>query len=186
MKVNNIIYLVLTFSLTFFSYADDNKAPQFSDYPTKISTGHFVKKIILNKSQEHYSEKWKELLQSELLKPVNFAGHYRIFLSRNGENPKECGNDGWVCGWIIDKTTGMIVSELPIFNANTKYYSTTDNGTPSPDVFDPTYYPDSALLLIYGENKPSSGIGDSKCANNLYAFQENKFKKILSSGCHIE
>lgn len=53
----------------------------------------------------------------KLLKPVNFSGHYRVIISKNGTLPQDCGNDGW----IIDRLTGEIVSELPEFNGNTKY-----------------------------------------------------------------
>ncbi|EOI5715219.1 hypothetical protein ACMS0D_001487 [Cronobacter turicensis] len=107
-------------------------------------------------------------MQQQLLKPVNYAGHYRIYISKPGQFLKDCGDDGWVCGWVIDKRTGYIISTLPIFNGNFKYYSTIDNGTPSPDEFAAVFYPDSTMLLIYGATKPLDGSGEIKCQNILY------------------
>lgn len=173
-------------TVPFVSYASGSDAPQFSDYPTKISAGPFVKKLDLTQEQLQSSEKWKSFMQKELAEPVNFAGHYRVYISKNGQFLNECGNDGWACGWIIDKITGRIVSTLPLFNGNTKYHSTTDNGTPSPDAFDATYYSNSTLILIYGENNPPGENENIKCANTLYNFKGDAFNKILSTECDID
>lgn len=185
MKVNKfIIFSICLVSL--FSYASDEGVPQFSDYSTKISTGPFVQKLDLTGEQLQATTKWKTFMQKELVAPVNFAGHYRVFISKNAQFLKECGNDGWACGWIIDKLTGRIVSTLPLFNGNTKYHSTTDNGTPSPDAFDATYYPNSTMMLIYGENSPPGDASKIKCANSLYDFKDGVFKKILSTDCDTD
>ncbi|EHI7918817.1 hypothetical protein J9M50_004815, partial [Salmonella enterica] len=118
MKHNNILlgFALLTFTCEAFAGKDN---PQFSDYPVAVSTGPFAKNIALSAEQQSYTNKWKQTMQRELAKPVNFAGHYRLYLSWNGELPKECGDNRWVCGWVIDKTSGEIVSELPEFNENT-------------------------------------------------------------------
>lgn len=185
MKVSKFLVSMVCF-ISFFSYGGEDTGPQFSDYPVEINPGPFVKKIEINKEQLQTSMEWKSFMQKELNESVNFAGHYRVYISKGGQFLKECGNDGWACGWIIDKSTGYIVSTLPLFNGNTKYHSTTDNGTPSPDAFDATYYPNSSMMLIYGQNNPSDGSGEIKCANGLYDFQNDSFKKISSSECDID
>lgn len=170
--------------IAFYSHADND--PQFSDYPIKVSSGPFVKSVSLNDKQQH-TESWKELIQAEILKPVNFSGHYRVAISKNGKLPKDCGNDGWVCGWVIDKLTGKVVSELPEFNNNTKYFSSIDNGTPSPDPFDMEIYPNSSMIWISGQNSPKNqNGGDVKCANTAYEFKNNNFKKLISARCEID
>lgn len=130
-------------------------------------------------------------MQKELNEKVNFAGHYRIYVSRDGELPIDCGVEGWVCGWVIDKNSGSVVSELPIFNGNSSYYSIIDNGTPSPDCFSIEYYPNSNLLWLNGENVPKYKLGeisftDKKCANNAYLFIENKFFINYKGECEID
>ncbi|ELY3468150.1 hypothetical protein SMX26_002760 [Cronobacter universalis] len=185
MKVSNFLIFSLCFAST-YSYANDNNGPQFSDYATKVSVGPFAQKLYLTGEQLQATQKWKSFMQKELAAPVNFAGHYRVFISNNGQFLEECGNNGWTCGWIIDKLTGHIVSALPSFNGNTKYHSTTDNGTPSPDAFDATYYPNSTMMLIYGENSPPGENGKIKCANSLYDFKRGVFNKIISTECDID
>lgn len=184
-KVKMLVILISVFSS--FAYAGGNINPKFSEFPTTVSSGPFVKKIALNAEQEHQSTKWKKYIQTELLKPVNFSGHYRLVISKDGVLPQDCGNDGWVCGWVIDKLTGKVNSELPEFNGNTKYYSTIENGTPSPDFFDLEYYPNSSMIWISGQNIPTENKqGEARCANSAYNFKDELFVKLVSSRCEID
>ncbi|EPN1620426.1 hypothetical protein ACTV1I_002756 [Cronobacter dublinensis] len=183
MKINKFIIMIL---MPFFSMAVDNGALQFSDFPVKVSVGPFEKKIIFDDIYSNGSEKWKSSMQQQLLEPVNYAGHYRIYISKPGQFQKDCGDDGWICGWIIDKKTGHIISTLPVFNGNFKYHSTIDNGTPSPDDFSAVFYQGATVLLIYGATKPLHGNGEIKCQNILYNIQEDKFIRLLSSDCDID
>ncbi|EBF0273822.1 hypothetical protein DB992_06005 [Salmonella enterica] len=186
MKVNKI--LLCFYCFCFFSvFAAENNIPQFSDYPVNLFFDSFAKKINLSNQQKNYSLKWKESIQNALLKPANFSGHYVIFISKKGELPEECGNDGWVCGWIIDKINGEVVSELPNFNGNTKYYSTIDNGTPSPDLFDVEFYVKSSMLWVRGQNTPiNEELGEVRCANTAYNFKSNLFVKLFSGKCAVD
>lgn len=186
MKVNKKILFV--FSVFVFPvFAAENNTPQFSDYPVNLFFDSFAKKINLSKQQKSYSSKWKGLIQNALLRPANFSGHYVIYISQKGELPEECGNDGWVCGWIIDKINGKVVSELPYFNGNTKYYSTIDNGTPSPDLFDVEFYAKSSMLWVRGQNIPENGkVNESRCANTAYNFKKNIFIKLFSGKCEVD
>ncbi|MDK1229375.1 hypothetical protein [Cronobacter turicensis] len=183
MKNNKIFFMML---FAFFSKANEIHPPQFSDFPVKISVGPFEKKLKPNDIYRTGSDRWRSSMQQQLLKPVNYAGHYRIYISKPGEFLKDCGDDGWVCGWVIDKKTGYIVSTLPMFNGNFKYYSTIDNGTPSPDDFAAVFYPNSTMLLIYGATKPLDGRGGIKCQNILYYIKESDFMKLFASECDID
>lgn len=186
MMVNKRILFVL-FIFVFSGFAAENTLPQFSDYPVNLFFGSFAEKINLSNQQKNYSMKWKELIQNALLRPVNFSGHYVIYISKKGELPEECGNDGWVCGWVIDKINGKVVSELPDFNGNTKYYSTIDNGTRSPDLFDAEFYVKSSMLWVRGQNIPKNGKGnEGRCANTAYNFKANTFIKLFSGKCEVD
>lgn len=174
-----------------YAFADDNPLPHFNDHHIEISSGPFAKTLQLSAEQQHHSKKWQEIMRQELSKEVNFAGHYRLYLSKEGELPDECGGEEWICGWIIDKTTGSVVTELPVFNGNSSYYSTIDNGTPSPYLFLAEFHPDSNMLWVDGENIPklknhALSSGDKKCANNAYVFQQNKFSLLFSGECEME
>ncbi|EBD6545219.1 hypothetical protein C1366_26290 [Salmonella enterica] len=186
MKHNNILlgFALLTFTCEAFAGKDN---PQFSDYPVAVSTGPFAKNIALSAEQQSYTNKWKQTMQRELAKPVNFAGHYRLYLSWNGELPKECGDNRWVCGWVIDKTSGEIVSELPEFNENTHYRSYHDNGTPSPEEFEPGFYPNSIVLWMNGNTAPQSDLRNLQCKYMMYTFKENKFTALdKGSPCEVD
>ncbi|MDK9605827.1 hypothetical protein [Lelliottia wanjuensis] len=161
--------------------------PQFSDYPVIVSNGPFAKSIELTDTQQRYTDKWKHIMQRELVKPVNFAGHYRLYLSWNGELPKECGDDRWVCGWIIDKTTGSIVSELPEFNGNTHYRPYHANGTPVPEAFSPGFYPDNSMLWMNGNTAPKSNLLNLKCNYISYNFKNNNFTTLeIGDECDVD
>lgn len=186
MKYNNIL-LGFTLLISACSAFADKDHPQFSDYPVVVSKGPFAKQIVLSTEQQNYTDKWKQIMQRELTKPVNFAGHYRLYLSWNGELPKECGDDRWVCGWVIDKTSGEIVSELPEFNGNTHYRPYHDNGTPAPEEFMPEFYPKSSMIWINGNTAPLSNIYDLKCRNIAYSFDHSKFITVLDAGeCEVD
>lgn len=189
-------FLCFFLILAFFAHAasdedDENDESyyilDFSVYKVNISTGPFAKKLDLSAQQKKYSAKWKDVMQTALLQPVNFAGHYSFYISRYAEIPEECGDDRWVCGWIIDKTNGKVVSELPLFNENTKYFSTVDNGTPSIELFDTIFYPNSSMLWVRGQNIPAEGkSGDSRCANTIYNFDSGLFTKLTSGECELD
>ncbi|AHE72705.1 hypothetical protein M942_06065 [Enterobacter ludwigii] len=183
MKGNKILLSFLLFSIIPLSYG----SPQFDGYRVKVSAGPFAKNIVLSDMQHNYTEKWKTIMQKQLVEPVNFAGHYRLYLSWDGELPKDCGDGRWVCGWIIDKKTGEIVSELPEFNGNRVYYSYHDNGTPSPEIFSPGFYPVSTMLWMNGETIPKSGNGDVKCNYIAYNFTDNKFTTLdIGDECEVK
>lgn len=186
MKVNKA-FLFLCMFLFLTAHADVNTPPNFSSYPVSLNQGAFVDDVNFSDQQEKYSEKWKKLMRKSILNPVNFSGHYVVYISKNGELPEECGDDGWVCGWIIDKINGKIISELPAFNGNTKYYSIIDNGTPSPDLFDAEFYSTSSMLWIRGQNIPANGkAGEERCANVAYDFKSDLFIKLFSGECEID
>lgn len=118
---------------------------------------------------------------------VNYAGHYRIVLTKNGDFPIECSNDVWVCGRVIDKPTGEVVSELLQFNNKTQYYATIDNGTPVSDSFDIVFYAKSSMLWLYGMTKPVKGNWtETKCARVAYNFINNKFIPIGLWRCETD
>ena len=182
MKITKVVLMLISFSV--YSHGTEN-VPQVSEYQVKTYNGPFEKKLKITHEFLNHSNKWKQLMQKELQKEVNFSGHYRVYLSRNGEFPKECGDRAWVCGWIIDKLTGEIISQLPSFNNNTKYYATINNGTRSPDLFSTEFYARSNLMWISGQNHPEHGkFGlHEHCANVAYEFKENKFTKLFSGLC---
>ncbi|WP_105739321.1 hypothetical protein [Cronobacter dublinensis] len=168
--------------------ADKIYLPHFKDYPVELSSGPFASTLKLTSKQQLFSKVWRDKIFSELNKGVNFAGHYRLYVSRGGEFKKECGDKGWVCGWVIDKISGMVVSELPEFNQNTAYFSIIDNGTPSPDLFYIEFYPNRTMIVIGGQNTPKKILGhfsydDIKCAYSTYNYSERKFLILSSIGC---
>lgn len=186
MKVNDFLFIILI-GCALNAFSEDKQSPRFSDFSVKVSSGPFVDKIDFTESQKSFSTNWKGLIKRELVKPVNFSGHYRLVLSKDGMLPKECGVKGWVCGWIIDKMTGGVVSSLPQFNGNAKYYSTIDNGTPSPDDFSIEYYPNSSMVWVSGQNIPENGdVKQIKCANTAYQYIDDDFKFLVSSRCEID
>ncbi|EOI5729144.1 hypothetical protein ACMS09_002602 [Cronobacter malonaticus] len=146
MNFNKLTCSLMLFSTNAIAFASEVN-PQFSYFSVAISSGPFTENIVLASKQQHFTDKWKHIMQRELGKPVNFAGHYRLYLSWSGELPKECGDKRWVCGWVIDKATGKIVSELPEFKGNTHNRPYHDNGTPVPEAFEPAFYPQA---LCYG------------------------------------
>ncbi|MFZ5273770.1 hypothetical protein [Enterobacter asburiae] len=183
MKGNKLLVGFLFFGVIPFSWG----FPQAGDYKVKVSHGPFAKTISLTDIQQHNTDEWKHIMQRELVKPVNFAGHYRLYISKNGELPKECGDERWVCGWIIDKTTGQVVSELPEFNGNNAYYSYHDNGTPISEDFAPDFYPISTMLWMNGETAPRSNPDATKCNYIAYNFTKNTFTTLeVGEACEVK
>lgn len=184
------IILLTTLAYSITSNAEDVTDPQFSDYQTKVSTGPFAKKIILSNQQKEFSPNWKKAVQSELNKPVNFAGHYRLYTNFGGQG-KECFRDSWVCGWVIDKFSGEIVSNLPKDDDGSDIYAGTgDNGTPVGIPFEIDAYKDSSMVVITGQAIPASKDPHDNpiCKSAVFKFDNNKFIKLTESvdGCKID
>lgn len=177
--------LLLVLSVLFVKNTEAG-TPQFADFNVEKSIGPFAKVLSLTEKQKAFTDKWQRIMQHELSKPVNFSGHYRLYLSWNGELPKECGDERWVCGWILDKQTGEIVSTLPEFNGNTAYFSYNDNGTPHPDELSPIFYPDSSMLWIAGTNIPAEGGGNDECSIITYNFKRNQFVPLVHGECEVD
>lgn len=178
-------------AICFSTLANEGDAPAFNEYNVLLSHGPFKTKIHFTNEQLKKSDAWKKIMQKQLSEKTNFAGRYRLYISEKGELPKDCGVNGWVCGWVVDKETGTVVSELPSFNGNTKYYSTIDNGTPSPDFFSAEFYSNSNLIWISGENIPESKAGnisldDKNCSNSAYLFNKNSFLNVFKGECEID
>lgn len=87
--------------------------PEFKDYPADINKGPFTTRLDLSSEQEKYSSYWKKITNSELKKPVNFAGHYRIYTDDKSTGNECLDHQGGVCGWVIDKLSGTVVVQLP-------------------------------------------------------------------------
>lgn len=164
-------------------------SPQFSDFKVEKNTEPFTKVLFLTEKQKAFTNKWQLIMQHELSKPVNFSGHYQLSLSWNGELPKECGDDRWVCGWILDKKTGEVVSTLPELNGDTAYFSYNDNGTPRPDEFSPQYtqialcYGSQALMCPLKEvvmmNAPSLPTTSRKISSHHYFIPDVKWTGVM-------
>lgn len=178
-------YLIMS-TIFLFQWASALHAGElrFSDYSVTMTSGPFANQILLTKKQKTYSEKWQKIMSKELGEPVNFAGHYRLYLSWGGEFPDECGSERWVCGWIVDKITGEIISTLPEFNGNTAYFTYSDNGTPSPDKFQPIFHPNSSMLWMEGTNLPAKKGGSEKCGIAIYNFRNNQFTPLFKGECN--
>ncbi|EOV0836714.1 hypothetical protein ACOHOT_004154, partial [Cronobacter sakazakii] len=126
---NKLHFFALLVFVSLKVLSKDILNPQFSDYLVSVSNGPFESKIHFNQVQETYSEYWKSIMQEQLNKPVNFAGHFRIYTTLGGHG-RECAHSNWVCGWVIDKKTGEVVATLPAdINGNNSYYEISDNGT---------------------------------------------------------
>jgi len=158
-----ILFLSATYSVIVNSEVSFD--PQFYNFEVKVKSGPYAKNILLNSEQEKFSTKWKRAMQEQLDKPVNFSGHYRLHTAFGGQG-MECMKDNWVCGWVIDKLTGKVVSELPI---------------------EIDAYKDSTMLVITGQAIPAtSDATDSPiCKSVIFNFEGNKFVKIVESidGC---
>lgn len=179
--------LCFTFILSFAITAEGGADYKYPDFHVKIISEGFSDKVNFSDDQEGYSAKWKDYIQSELIKPVNFSGHYRVAISKDGVLLQDCGSKEWVCGWVLDKISGRVVSELPVFNGNSRYFSTIDNGTPSPDLFSTEFYPNSSMMWVSGQNRPKkTKRGGVRCANSIYEFKGGVFIRLDSGRCEID
>jgi len=94
--------------------------------------------------------------------------------------------DGYVDGLLIKKT-GKWFQNYQSSMAIQKYFSTIDNGTPSPDEFEVEFYAKSSMLWIKGQNTPANRKnGEAKCANATYKFISNLFVKLNSGKCEVD
>lgn len=188
-KVMRILVVLLVFLAPFRVSANGMVNPQFSDFIVEVSNGPFAKKIVLSKTQEGYSNFWKLEIDNQLKKPINFSGHYILYTSYGGHGA-ECKSEGWVCGWLIDKLTGKIVSELPKDdNGSSVYASLSDNGTPIGLPFEVDSYKDSSMIAIIGQSIPISNPEDdtSVCKSVIFNFTGVKFVKLMEAldGCNF-
>jgi len=180
--------VICTYSV--LALANKTSNPQFSGFQINVSTGSFAANMHFEREQQLYSQTWKQSIQHELNKPVNFAGHYRIYTTVGGHG-NECQNEAWVCGWIIDKFTGEIVSRLPKdTNGSSVYANVGNNGTPVGYPFKIDAYKDSTMVVITGQSIPFyRGMNDNPmCKSAVYNFKNNKFEKLVESsdGCKID
>lgn len=184
------VFIIIFTTHAIVSLANDQSNPQFSDFQSTVSLGPFANEIHLTSKQETYSASWKNSVRSELVEPANLAGHYRIFTLPGGKGI-ECLNEAWVCGWVIDKITGRIVSELPKDNNGSDIYASIgDNGTPVGYPFELDTYNDSSMIIITGQAIPLSKKENDNpiCKSMVYNFSEGKFDKLIEStdGCNVE
>ncbi|EFA5471261.1 TPA: hypothetical protein SHY07_005221 [Escherichia coli] len=185
-KSNKFLLFVSCMLLSFVAYSQDSSNPQFSDYLVPVSNGPFEKNIHFNKEQENYSQHWKNAVQEELKKPVNFAGHFRIYTAFGGHG-KECLRDNWVCGWVIDKLSGEVVATLPSDNNGSyNYADVSDNGTPVGLPFEIDTYKNSSMIAITGQSISVSKSDSPVCKTTLFNFNNNKYVKLIESpdGCN--
>ncbi|HCO5165327.1 TPA: hypothetical protein N8124_004925 [Escherichia coli] len=185
-KTNKFLLFVSCMLLPFVAYSQDSSNPQFSDYLVPVSNGPFEKNIHFNKEQENYSQHWKNAVQEELKKPVNFAGRFRIYTAFGGHG-KECLRDNWVCGWVIDKLSGEVVATLPSDNNGSyNYADVSDNGTPVGLPFDIDTYKNSSMIAITGQSISVSKSDSPVCKTTLFNFNNNEYVKLIESldGCN--
>ena len=121
---------------------------------------------------------------------INFSGHYILYTSFGGHG-KECERDNWVCGWVIDKLTGKVESELPKDdNGSNIYADIGDNDTPIGLPFEVNAYKDSSMLLITGQSIPATSASNDSptCKSAVFNFTGNKFIKLTEStiGCRVD
>ncbi|AHE72818.1 hypothetical protein M942_09325 [Enterobacter ludwigii] len=167
--------------------------PQSDNYKIKVSRGPFANVLHLSNEQNGYTSKWKHIMQQQLASEVNYAGHYRVYVDYGDNLPNECGADAPLCGWVIDKITGMIVSKLPVFISNENdmshpslaqgcaVYSPEDENDPPPPgaMADfPFFYRDSTLLWMNGTSLRAPNPNNDKCEYKIYNFKNNEFKVI--------
>lgn len=188
MKKNKNMYSWLFFLLCSFQVG-----ARSIDNSVRISEGPFAQAISLNSEQETYSNWWKKEINVQLSKPVNFAGHYRLYVTTGGHG-SECLHDYWVCGWVLDKLTGKVVSTLPRSpEGGDSYIEAVDDGTPTGLKFKFTTQKNSAELTIQGRaaNAPlQRDNGDyetPECRLITYKFNGNDFDVLneVSNGCNL-
>ena len=188
-NIMRVLVVLLVFFASFMVPANGIANPQFSDFIVEVSKGPFAKKIVLSEVQKSYSNFWKLEIDKQLKKTINFSGRYIIYTSYGGYGV-ECKFEGWVCGWVIDKLTGKVVSELPMDdNGSSIYAGLSDNGTPVGLPFEVDSYKGSSMIAIIGQSIPmSSSEGDAPvCKSVLFNFTGVKFVKLVEAldGCNF-
>lgn len=189
MKVNKTLLCFLLLSISSLTYG----VPQVNSYKISVSHGPFAKDLSLSSIQQGYTSKWRLIMQQQLAEQVNYAGHYRLYVGYGEDLPNECGSDRPLCGWIIDKITGQVVSELPEFISNANdmrhpskeqgcavYSPGADNDPPPPGAMAdfPIFYRDSSLLWINGSLSSAPNPNDDKCEYQIYDFKGDKLKNL--------
>lgn len=158
-----------------------------------VSHGPFAKNLVLTEKQENYSAWWKENIKKELNKPVNFAGKYRLFVSKGGHGT-ECAYDYWICGWVIDKLSGKVISTLPTSpEGGNSYAEFVDNGTSNGIGFEYFVTKDSSSITIKGRavNAPlrdkNGNFSIPKCRLIQYNFDGSNYSiiKEIDNGCNL-
>lgn len=84
MKAAKFIYNLII-AVCFSTIANEGDVPEFKDYNISLSDGPFAKKINLTNEQLKKSEEWKRIIQKQLNEQINFAGHYRLYISEKGQ-----------------------------------------------------------------------------------------------------
>lgn len=193
MQLKSVLFVSLWMCIAQVSQAREKTPPVPTDYPVSVSSAPFSNVLILTNEQKGYSERWKKNAREELSKPVNFAGKYRLF-TYTGISEKECPGGG-VCGWVIDKTSGQIVSELPATGDSHVYNQVGDNGTPTGIDFRALFNSNSLLFSLTAQTMPKEISFDnngeptgSPCETNYYKFENNKFIRVFEdkNGCHVD
>lgn len=127
--------------------------PKFSDYPVgKIYRGKHAKV----KTEPDLDARFRTALVEAGARPVNFAGHYIVFLYSPG--------GGSITGSVIDAVTGEAVAGFP-----DAYIAGEETET-----FDAQYQANSSLMIITGQ----SAVDDDPVKTSCYDFKNNQFKSI--------
>ncbi|EOC0210762.1 hypothetical protein ACI0YR_004260, partial [Cronobacter dublinensis] len=101
MKIFKLLITVVIF-MPLSLLADKIYLPRFKDYPVELSSGPFASTLKLTSKQQLFSKAWRDKIFSELNKGVNFAGHYRLYVSRGWDLKKSVEiKGGFVVGLLI-------------------------------------------------------------------------------------
>lgn len=169
--------------------------PEFKDYPADINKGPFTTRLDLSSEQEKYSSYWKKITNSELKKPVNFAGHYRIYTDDKSTGNECLDHQGGVCGWVIDKLSGTVVVQLLAVAGTNVYQQVADNGTPVGEDFRIDTRKSSYLMILTGQAIPQKIEHDENgipitnpCQTTYYILKNNQFSKVVEDkqGCSVD
>lgn len=169
--------------------------PEFKDYPADISKGPFATRLDLSSEQAKYSSHWKKITSSELKESVNFGGHYRIYTDDKSSGNECLDHQGGVCGWVIDKLSGKVVSQLPAVAGTNVYQQVADNGTPVGEDFRIDTQKSSYLMILTGQAIPQKIEHDENgipitypCNTTYYILKNNQFSKVFedNQGCSVD
>jgi len=189
--------------MSFMVFADNagnqstyvDRKPDFERYAVSFTKKSFSTHLILTNEQEGYSEHWKKITMNELKKAANLAGNYRIYTDAGSQGSECLDHKGGVCGWVIDKVSGKVVTSLPSVNGSNVYNQVADNGTPIGEEFKIHTQENSALMILTGQAIPLKIESDEyglpityPCKAIYYVFENNQFRKIAEdeNGCSVE